>query len=167
MTSDISDLSEIEIALAIPTDCIMLSEMSRVLIEHGLRWRWKASRILSLIRHPDCVVLKASSGSQLIGFAAMEFHELYGHLNLLAVKPVKQGNGIGRQLLGWLEQSAVIAGLNYISLEVRCNNAGAIRFYERHNYHIEHVSRKYYQGREDAFRMKHQLISHDIAAQRP
>tara|TARA_B100001971_G_scaffold85249_1_gene78801 strand:+ start:7972 stop:8457 length:486 start_codon:yes stop_codon:yes gene_type:complete len=159
--------SEVDIGLAGQTDCVEIAGMSRALIENGLRWRWKPSRILSLIRHPDCVVITATVSDEIIGFAAMEFHELHAHLNLLAVKSKRRRNGVGQKLLDWLEESVMIAGLNYISLEVRISNVAAITFYEKAGYHIDHLASGYYNGIEDAYRMKHDLISDDVAKRRP
>ncbi len=158
---------ELEIAFARQSDCLELAEMSRVLIEHGLKWRWKPSRVLSLIQHPDCVVIVAKVNSVIQGFAAMEFYELHGHLNLLAVKPQQRRRGIGRELLNWMESSASIAGLDYIALEVRSSNSVAIEFYQQANYEIDQLQKGYYLGVEDAYHMTHELISREVAVQRP
>jgi ribosomal-protein-alanine N-acetyltransferase len=158
---------ELDIFLAKQSDCLEIADMSRTLIEHGLRWRWKPSRILQLICHPDCVVIAAKDRSGITGFAAMEFHEVHGHLNLLAVRPSERRLGIGRQLLSWLETSAGVAGLNYISLQVRSSNAGAIGFYQRAGYEINQLEKGYYNKVEDAYHMTHELISRDFAVQRP
>ncbi len=156
-----------KIELARSSDCIELADMSRRLIEYGLRWRWKPSRILALINAADCVVIVARSDTEVLGFAAMEFLDVHGHLSLLAVKPEARRLGLGHDLLIWLEQSAAVAGLDHISLEVRSNNASAIAFYEQHGYVIEKLRSRYYQSEEDAYQMIHQLISTDIAAKRP
>ena len=159
-----------EISLARQTDCIEIAAMSKSLIEHDLPWRWKPSRILELIRHPECVVIVARDNiepSIITGFAAMEFHELHGHLNLLAVKPEFRRASIGRHLLAWLELSAVTAGIEQIILEVRSGNGSAITFYEEAKYKIAEKLSGYYQGREDAYRMIHELISRDVAVKRP
>lgn len=97
----------------------------------------------------------------------MEFHELHGYLSLLAIRGHYRRKGIARQLLSWLEDSSRVAGLSYISLEVREGNAGAIKFYEQAGYETQVVKHGYYEGRENALRMSHQLISADIAAKRP
>jgi ribosomal-protein-alanine N-acetyltransferase len=154
------------INLAKQSDCLEIADMSRTLIEHGLRWRWKPSRILRLICHPDCVVIVAQDVSRIAGFAAMEFHELHSHLSLLAVRPDERRQGIGREMLSWLETSAGVAGLDYISLQVRSSNASAIAFYEGASYEVDRLQKGYY-GVEDAYHMTHELISRDIAIQRP
>ena len=160
--------SEITIELARATDCIELAELSRVAIEYGLRWRWKPSRILGLIRGADSSVIVARDfKGQIAGFAAMEFYESHGHLSLLATQYAYRRQGIARELINWLEQSAQVAGLTYVGLEVREKNAGAIRFYEQAGYEVQVVKHGYYDGKENALRMSHQLMTAEDAARRP
>ncbi len=64
----------------------------------------------------------------------MEFYAIHAHLNLLAVQPGYQRQGIGRQLLEWLEASARTAGIFTVHLELRANNDGARAFYEKLGY---------------------------------
>lgn len=157
----------IELSLAKPADAHALAQMSRDLIENGLRWSWKPARILNMIRHPDCVVLVARTRIGIAGFALMEFHEVHAHLNLLAVKPAKRRSGIGKALITWLEESCQVAGVASIFLELRADNTSAKRFYESLGYRQGRTVEGYYQGREDALTMVHQLITPEIASQRP
>ena len=156
-----------EIAIARPTDALTLAEMSRDLVESGLGWSWKPSRILAMIRHPDAVVLVARTRIETAGFAIMEFHDEHAHLNLLAVKPRHRRGGVARALLEWLEESARVAGIASINLEVRSRNTEAKDFYASMGYRIDATLKGYYRGREDAVRMVHDLIQPDIAARRP
>ena len=162
-------IGETEIVLARAIDCVALANLSRIAIEHGLRWRWKPSRLLAVIRDPECAVIVARKPTceSLMGFAAMEFKQTHGHLSLLAADHVYRRQGVGTRLLTWLERSAAFAGLDYICLEVREQNQEAIRFYENHGYVIERAIAGYYDGREDAYRMRHDLIDPEIAVKRP
>ena len=148
-------------------ECVELANLSRDYIESGLHWRWKPARLLKLIKHPDCVVIAARKSTAIQGFAAMEFYPRHCHLNLLATKPEFRQQGIGESLLYWLEESAKVAGQEFIKLEVRCQNTNAIRFYESRGYEIQEQRVGYYDGREDAFSMVHRLMSDELAAQRP
>jgi len=156
-----------EIMLARPTDALTLAQMSRDLVESGLGWSWKPSRVLAMIQHPDAVVLLARTRIDTAGFAIMEFHDAHAHLNLLAVKPRHRRAGVGKALIEWLEASARVAGIASIFLEVRANNREAANFYQQLGYRPDKTLEGYYRGREDAIRMVHQLIQPDIAAQRP
>ncbi len=157
----------VEIMLARPTDALALAEMSRDLVESGLGWSWKPSRILSMIQHPEAVVLIARTRIETAGFAIMEFHDEHAHLNLLAVKPRHRRAGVARALLAWLEKSARVAGLSRIVLEVRDRNQEARDFYDSMGFKPEEILDGYYRGREDALRMVLELMAPEVAAQRP
>ncbi|MFQ5660608.1 MAG: ribosomal protein S18-alanine N-acetyltransferase [Gammaproteobacteria bacterium] len=124
--------------------------MSRDLVEQGLGWSWRSSRIVRHIRSAESIVLVARSHGQIIGFAIMHFGEEEAHLDLLAVKPTYQRTGIGRQLIEWLEKSALVAGISIIYLEVRAKNREARMFYERLGYRRIRQVQGYYSGRESA-----------------
>jgi ribosomal-protein-alanine N-acetyltransferase len=157
-----------QISLARPDDCLELAELSRVAIEYNLRWRWKPSRILKVIRDVDCsVIVCRDKSGELLGFAAMEFKEIRAYLNLLATAARFRRQGIASALLKWLESSAGVAGIEAVSLEVRSGNQAAVKFYESHGYIIERMQTGYYDGREDAYRMRHDLMDQTVAMKRP
>ena len=162
-----SYLPNIESRLAKPAEAQVLAEMSRQLVESGLSWTWKPMRILSMMNNPETVVIVARTRVELAGFAIMEFHDSHAHLNLLAVAGDKRREGIVSALLDWLENSAGVAGLDRIELEVRHNKEGARDFYRAHAYEEVAMLPGYYEGREHALRMIHYLVSPDIAEKRP
>jgi len=53
-------------------------------------------------------------------------------------------------MLAWLEKSATCAGTFFVSLEVRADNRGAMRFYRDMGYDETDVIAGYYSGVEDA-----------------
>jgi ribosomal-protein-alanine N-acetyltransferase len=138
-------------------DAAAIAAMSRQLIEYGLAWSWNEERVERCLRNRDCVVLAARDRRRVIGFAIMEFYAIHAHLNLLAVQPGYQRQGIGRQLLEWLEASARTAGIFKVNLELRASNDGARLFYEKLGYRQAGRRPAYYDGREDAVRMMHDL----------
>lgn len=138
-------------------DAAAIAAMSRQLIEYGLAWSWNEERVERCMRNRDCVVLAARDRRRVIGFAIMEFYAIHAHLNLLAVQPGYQRQGVGRQLLEWLEASARTAGIFKVNLEVRAGNDGARSFYEKLGYRPAGRRLAYYDGREDAVRMTHDL----------
>jgi ribosomal-protein-alanine N-acetyltransferase len=143
--------------LAHSDDAPVIAAMSRRLIEHGLAWSWNEERIERCLRNRECIVLAARDRRRLVGFAIMEFYAIHAHLNLLAVQPGYQRQGIGRQLLEWLEASARTAGVFKVYLELRATNEGAQAFYEKVGYRWAGRKPAYYDGREDAVRMAHDL----------
>lgn len=140
----------IEIRLATARDAAHLATMSRDLIEQGLGWSWTAPRIARHVRSPESVVLVAETDGYVLGFAIMRFGDEEGHLDLLAVKPGNRRLGVGRWLVEWLEQSALVAGISVIYLEVRAGNTGARRFYEKLGFQSIKCVPGYYSGRETA-----------------
>jgi len=143
--------------LAHVDDAAAIAAMSRQLIEHGLAWSWDENRVERCLRNRDCVVLAARDRRRLVGFAIMEFYAIHAHLNLLAVQPGFQRQGVGKQLLEWLEASARTAGIFKVHLELRATNTGALAFYEKLGFRATSRKAAYYDGREDALRMLHDL----------
>jgi ribosomal-protein-alanine acetyltransferase len=148
---------EPEILLARRRDAAPLASMSRRLVEAGLEPSWTVERIERHVRHEDSVVAVARVRGQLAGFAIMQFADTTAHLNLLAVEPTFRRLGIGRRLVQWLEESAVVAGTFTVSLELRADNVVAERFYEALGYREVGRIRGYYQRVEDAIRMRREL----------
>lgn len=141
------------IRLASIADASKLAAMSRDFVELGLGWSWRRSRIIGHIRSADSVVLVAQSGRRPVGFAVMRFGEEEAHLDLLAVRPKYRRAGIGRQLVQWLEKSALVAGISVVYLEVRESNEDAHAFYEKLGYARVIRLAGYYRGRESAICM--------------
>ena len=127
-----------------------IAAMSRELIERGLPWTWTECQIARCIFDPDSVVLVARDGRLLIGFAAAEFWDDHARINLLAVRPAYQRQGVGRDLLGWIKSSAQIAGALFIHLEVRASNSNARDFYRKQCFIETGFRMGYYAGQEDA-----------------
>ena len=149
--------SDLSLRLARPADATTIASLSRDLIEYGLRWRWTAGRVAASIRAPDINVLVARFHENIAGFAIMRYGDDDAYLDLLAVAPPYRREGIGRQLLQWLEKCAVVAGIFSVALEVRAGNQGAQIFYERMGYRTLVHLPGYYQGIESALRMGRDL----------
>jgi ribosomal-protein-alanine N-acetyltransferase len=143
------------------SDAPEIARMSATLIEHGLPHSWKAERVARHIRHRECTVLSARSGPDLVGFAIMQFGDATAHLNLLAVQPHTRRRGLGRQMLQWLHESAIVAGTFTINLELRAGNLDARRFYQAMGYAECGYVRRYYSDTEDAVRMTRSLVTTD------
>lgn len=57
-----------------------------------------------------------------------------GWVNYLAVSPDHQNQGLGRRLMGELEQRLKQAGCPKINLQIRASNSVAVDFYEKCGY---------------------------------
>jgi ribosomal-protein-alanine N-acetyltransferase len=151
-------MSEISLlALARPPDARAIAEMSRDLIEHGLTWSWTPARVQHFISGPESSVVVARRERHITAFAIMHFGDEVAHLNLLAVAPEHRRQGLGRQLMSWLTQTAMVAGVFRINLELRTHNEPARIFYESLGFDQLGVVPGYYQGREAALRMSRRL----------
>ena len=119
------------IRLARRDDAAAIATLSRTEIEHGLSWRWRPGRVQAMLSRKDATVIVQESSGVLTGFAIMTFGQEHAHLHLLAVKPAERERGVARGLVEWLMTSCRVAGIGRVDLEVRRNNTGAIRFYEK------------------------------------
>jgi len=147
--------------LAASADAYEIAVMSRCQVEIGLRgWSWHPERVVKAIRARNTVVLVAEAEGKRVGFAIMEFHDTKAHLSLLAVKPSHQRCDIGRQMMEWLEESALTAGIATIVLEMRANNFGARSFYHALGFRESTYIAGYYQGTETALRMSRDIRRH-------
>ncbi|MEW6300721.1 MAG: GNAT family N-acetyltransferase [Thermodesulfobacteriota bacterium] len=143
--------------LARPGDAGRIALMSRELVEAGLPWSWNPARVTAHIRGRDSNVLTAWVDGRLVGFAIMQFFDEHAHLNLLAVDPAYRRVGVGRRLIGWLEATAREGGIFSVHLEVRAENLGARAFYRALGYQETRYLPGYYNGREAAVCMTHDL----------
>jgi ribosomal-protein-alanine N-acetyltransferase len=147
-------------------DAQVIALMSRQLIEAGLpRWSWTPRRLLRDLRHPDTTGVVAECDRRLVAFGLMRVHDSSAHMNLLAVGRRHRRRGLGSQIVCWLEETALTAGVTWMFLETRITNTGARRFYEAHSYgEIERVP-GYYCGCEAAVRMARDLRRIDVASE--
>lgn len=149
--------------LASYADAQMIALMSRELIETGLKgWSWDPKRVAKAIQAKDTLVVVAAVRSHITGFSIMNFGDEQAHLSLLAVKPSHQRCGIGKRLVTWLEESALVAGITTFNLELRANNYAARDFYRAMGFTEVAYIPGYYNGVETALRM-----SRDIRRQIP
>lgn len=134
-----------------------IANLSRIFIEPGLPWRWTPRRVAAHMRQRENLVVTAKDGRELVGFAMAQFYSETVHLTLIGVIGSHQRRGIGRQLLAWVEDSAIVAGLFQIHLEVRCGNQEARRFYAARGYSESGSVPGYYSGIEDAIKLSRDL----------
>ncbi len=145
------------VRLARPEDAQDIAVMSRDLIETGLGWTWTRQRVSRNIANRDTLSIVMCRATRVIGFAIMFFGDEHAHLSLLAVQPEFQRLGLGTRMIRWLEESAQVAGIRAIHLEVRARNQNARRFYRRLGFLQMALLPKYYRGVEAAVWMAHDL----------
>ena len=134
-------------------DAQALAVMSRDLIEAGLGWEYRRDRVAAMIADRNNVALVARDGPLVAAFAIMSFGTERGHLALLAVRPSHQRRGIGGALVDWLTESALVAGVASLHVELRETNAAAHAFYRSAGFEETLRVPGYYRGREAGVRM--------------
>lgn len=151
-------MSRATIRLARAADAYEIGVMSRYLIESGLQgWSWPPERVVKAIHDAGTNVIVAEAAAHLAGFAIMEFGDTRAHLSLLAVKPSHQRCGIGRALMTWLLDAALVAGIDTVTLELRAGNHAARLFYRSLDFRESAYLPGYYRGVETALRMSRDI----------
>jgi ribosomal protein S18 acetylase RimI-like enzyme len=150
-------MSVITLGLARLGDAPRIARMSRTLIEAGLPWSWTPRRVAAHMRGREHLAVIATAENELAGFVLAQFGGSKVHLTLLGVAAHYQRHGVGRRLVAWVEESAVVAGLFTMQLEVRSSNRGARRFYAALGYGETVRLPDYYSGTEDAIRLVRDL----------
>ena len=80
----------------------------------------------------------------------MTYREDSANLDLLATKISYRRQGVGTQVVQWLEKVASTSGAINIFVQVRKTNVAAVRFYQTLNFNVIDEVPGYYQGRETA-----------------
>jgi ribosomal protein S18 acetylase RimI-like enzyme len=151
------NLADLTLRLARETDAVELAAMSRDLIEAGLGWHYRPRRILQLLADTETVTLVACAGGEIAGFAIMTLGDERAHLVLLAVRPEHQRRRIARRMTAWLVETALVAGIAAIDVEVRSGNVAAQALYRDVGFVATQRLPGYYRGRETAIRMTRRL----------
>jgi ribosomal-protein-alanine N-acetyltransferase len=106
----------------------------------------------------DCWVVIEKE--RIIGHGVISVAAGESHILNLAISPDRQGQGIGRQLLTHLMNTARIKSAQMMLLEVRPSNKAAIHIYESTGFNEIGCRKAYYpasKGREDALLFACQL----------
>ncbi len=145
------------IRLAKFSDAVRIAEMSRDLIESGLAWSWTPSYVVEEINKKNSNVVVMVRENEIMGFAVMQYLDDEARINLFGVHLKHRRRGIGTRMIKWLEETALINGNGIVYLETRLRNHGARKFYRLQGYKVIQRIPGYYNGRETAIRMAHDL----------
>jgi ribosomal protein S18 acetylase RimI-like enzyme len=81
--------------------------------------------------------LVAEQDGEVVGTAMGGYDGHRGWLYTIAVKPDRQGRGIGSLLLGEAERRLQAMGCGKVNLQIRAGNEAVAAFYRRHGYDVE------------------------------
>lgn len=119
-----------------------------------------ARRFRHFIRseHSELWCLDSPQGG-IQAYALVLFHRgtSLARLYSLAVAPEARGQGLGLQLLRWMEERALARHVLFMRLEVRKDNQAALALYERHGYRRLRSLKQYYEDGGDGWRMEKPL----------
>ncbi len=87
----------------------------------------------------------AVEGERVVGYAGLDHRGAVADVMTVAVAEGHQRHGLGDVLMTELARRGADAGAESLMLEVRADNAPALRLYERHGFERVSVRRRYYQ----------------------
>lgn len=90
---------------------------------------WSEDTVRALLQSSKAVCFGAFDGTELVGYAALEWVLDEGSLTDIAVLRTHRGRGIGRMLMNELLKAAREQMLRFVTLEVRETNTPAINLY--------------------------------------
>lgn len=121
--------------------------------------RFGKRQYVYLLTKANSTVLLLKTGKSVIGNAVMIWrrNSKTGRLYNIAVDPGFQGRGMGAILLEACEEECRKRNCSTISLEVRSDNKGAVRFYRNRGYETKQMLRRYYLDGGNGIRMVKKL----------
>lgn len=118
---------------------------------------WSAETFWSELAQPAtrCYLVAGDGTQQVLGYAGLMAIGAQADVQTIAVAGAAQGRGIGARLLQALIDEGLRRGAGALMLEVRADNAPAIRLYRRFGFVQLAIRRGYYQpGNADAVVMR-------------
>ncbi|WP_111496610.1 MULTISPECIES: GNAT family N-acetyltransferase/peptidase C39 family protein [Marinobacter] len=111
-------------------------------------------------------LLVAENDGGLLGYSLVLMHKAtrLARIYSIAVADEARGQGLGEQLVRASEQAAVDAGRIVMRLEVREDNAGAIRLYRKLGYRQFGTYRDYYEDHGNALRFERRILFFEPSA---
>ncbi len=129
-----------------PQDFDSLYAIEEVCFQPQFRFSRKYMR--QIVSHSNSVTWIAEEDGQMGGFAIAEWARgasgVIGYIETIEVAPARRKQGIGRELLRRIEDSARAASAQAIWLHVHAENAPAIHLYESNGYLREGREEDYY-----------------------
>ena len=145
------------IRCAEPGDLAALSDLEQCSFATDRLSRRQLARHL---RSDSTALLVATQDDDLIGDAVVFFRQgsAVARVYSLVIAAPARGRGLGQQLLAAAERIASQRGCREMRLEVRSDNADAIRLYEHAGYRLRDLRRGYYEDGTDARRYRKPLL---------
>lgn len=114
---------------------------------------WSLESFQKDVTNPNAVYVCLEDDGKVIGYVGMWNSFGEGNINNVAVLPDYRRKGYGKLLLSHLITYAQAHQFDFLTLEVRASNLGAIRLYETCGFTQVGCRKRYYENREDAILM--------------
>jgi [ribosomal protein S18]-alanine N-acetyltransferase len=121
---------------------------------------WAADQFHSELAHVPATrwYVVAEDAAEVVGYAGLLVSADTADVQTLAVSPDRQRQGLGSALLAALVEEAQRRAVHEVLLEVRADNAPALRLYARHGFEQIARRRGYYRaGRTDGLVLRRRL----------
>lgn len=118
---------------------------------------WPKAFFATDLRARDTIAYVAEDTGAVLAYCMATCTDGRFHVTNIAVDVRHQHRGIASRLMDLLERTAAEKGCRDAYLEVRTDNAPAIRLYERLGYAIAYRRRHYYIDGDDAYVMEKEL----------
>lgn len=141
---------------------LVTEDIPRVLeLEHAIfDDPWPESAFIEQLDEDGWGTIVAELDNTIVGYACWMVAHVEGHLTNIAVDPQYRRKSVAKQLLDNILKVVLHAGCEYLLLEVRPSNRGAIVFYERHGFSVLYKRPNYYRRPpEDALVMVRHLAN--------
>ncbi len=123
---------------------------------------WSENAILETMHHKG-VFFKAVQKNKTIGYISVTAISGEGYINNIAVSKASRGQGAGALLLDRAITFARCENLEFLSLEVRTSNKGAISLYEKAYFKREGIRKNFYENpKEDGIIMTRRFTYENI-----
>jgi [ribosomal protein S18]-alanine N-acetyltransferase len=143
-------MTTVRIAAAGPADIPAVMEVMRVSFDPAYGESWSATQCDAMLALPGTAMHIAWTDKSPAGFTMSRVIAGEAELLLIAVKPDKQLNGVGRFLLDYVRESVALLGAKSMFLEVRAGNS-AIQLYKSVGFVQIGFRQGYYKGLDGQF----------------
>jgi ribosomal-protein-alanine N-acetyltransferase len=152
----VSEPADFHLRRARPADLAALVELELTTFAYD---RMSPRQFRHHLSNPGAAVLVAEDAKRLLGSAVVFFRRgsTRARLYSLATAAAARGRGIGSALLAAVETLARERGMRWLSLEVRRDNAAAVRLYEAQGYRRSAELDDYYDDGAAAWRYEKAL----------
>lgn len=143
----------VKIRKATLSDLNKILEIENICFENE---RFSRKQFIHLISKSKGIFFIAESNSSIVGYISLLQRSNAKNLRIysIAVHPEARGQQIGQKFIEISKNIAKMEGLQYISLEVRTDNAAAISLYNKNGFIITSIIQGYYGNGENAFKME-------------